>query len=156
MDQANRLVVAAHIKAIADSADTFDAARADAIDRLLQNLEAPKVVLKLGAVTESESQEGHAAGVGDVEIPGERRRRSLSVGERELRCGAYVVTRCGPQAYEIRHVMEVDAESEAGELMQLARLNGRWEARLNQPRRLVLGFLVVQFGNRFVPWKIGI
>ena len=166
MDQATRLVVAAHIKAIADSGDTFDASHAEEIDRLLQDLVAPRAVLQLKSVTQGRSQKGHAAGVGDVELPGERRSRSVSFGERELRCGAYVVTRSGPAAFEIRHVMEVGAASEAGELMELARhdgpgpgstgAGGRWEARLNRPRQFVLGFLVIQFGNRFEPWKIGV
>ncbi len=156
LDQSFRLRVAAHIKAIGDTPDGFEAWRADEIAEMLALMPAEGSRFKFLASRGSASSEGVAAGVGNVKISEDEKRTEWNAGDRSFRCGAYVVAKKGDRDFEIRHVGDVNPEMEAGELLRLCFENGRWEAQLNMPRIFALGPLVLVFGGKFELWKTGV
>ena len=155
LDQNFRLRVAAHIKAIGDAPDGFEAWRADEIAEMLASMPVEGSCFKLLASRGGTSSEGVAAGVGNVKVADDEKRTEWTAGDRSCRCGAYVVAKKGDRDFEIRHVGDVNPEMEAGELMRLCYENGRWEAQLNAPRTFALGPIVLVFGGKFELWKVG-
>jgi|GEM_PF-2751950 len=153
LSQTDRLTAAARIKAISDSGDYFDAADADALHALLYDLPEQGSAFSLALNRSGPKTRGAAAGVGNVEIGGKDKVSKWSVGEREFRCGAYVVTRDGKATYEIRHVGEVDADSKDGFVMKLEYGLSGWAAYLNKPWQFGVGRFVLTIGGRYVLWK---
>ncbi|PPR60947.1 MAG: hypothetical protein CFH10_01331 [Alphaproteobacteria bacterium MarineAlpha4_Bin2] len=155
LDQSFRLRVAAHIKAIGDTPDGFEAWRADEIAEMLALMPAEGSRFKFLASRSSASSEGVAAGVGNVKVSEDEKRTEWNAGDRSFRCGAYVVAKKGDRDFEVRHVGDVNPEMEAGELLRLCFENGRWEAQLNVPRIFALGPFVLVIGGKFELWKTG-
>ena len=155
-DQTFRLRVAAHIKAIGDAEGPFEAWRAEEIAVLLADMPVEGSRFKFLASHGGASSEGVAAGVGNVKMDEGEKRHEWNAGDRSFRCGAYVVAKKGERVFEIRHVGDVNPEMEAGELMRLCYIQGRWEAQLNAPRTFALGPLVLVIGGKFEPWKVGV
>ncbi len=151
--QQERLAAAARIKAIGDGPDRFDARDADALHALLRDMPIEGSTLSLGITTSGPGASGVAAGVGKVDLEGERKSRRWSVGEREFRCGAYVVSRQASHTYDIRHVAEVDANERDGHIMRLRYDLDGWSAYLNKPRKLRIWPFELTLGRRFVHWK---
>ena len=156
LDQNLRLRVAAHIKAIGDAPDGFEAWRADEIAEILVLMPVEGLCFKFLASRSGTSSEGVAAGVGNVKVADDEKRTEWNAGYRSFRCGAYVVAKKGDRDFEIRHVGDVNPEMEAGELLRLCYENGRWEAQLNAPRTFALGPLVLVLGGKFELWKTGV
>ena len=156
LDQNFRLRVAAHIKAIGDAPDGFEAWRADEIAEMLVLMPVEGSCLKFLASRSGTSSEGVAAAVGNVKVADDEKRTEWNAGDRSFRCGAYVVAKKGDRDFEIRHVGDVNPEMEAGELLRLCYENGRWEAQLNAPRTFTLGPLVLVLGGKFELWKTGV
>lgn len=156
LDQNFRLRVAAHIKAIGDAPDGFEAWRADEIAEMLAPMPVEGSRFKFLASRSGTSSEGVAAGVGNVKVSDDEKRTEWNAGDRSFRCGAYVVAKKGDRDFEIRHVGDVNPEMEAGELLRLCYENGRWEAQLNAPRTFALGPLVLVLGGKFELWKTGV
>ncbi len=156
LDQNFRLRVAAHIKAIGDAPDGFEAWRADEIAEMLVLMPVEGSCFKFLASRSGTSSEGVAAGVGNVKVADDEKRTEWNAGDRSFRCGAYVVAKKGDRDFEIRHVGDVNPEMEAGELLRLCYENGRWEAQLNAPRTFALGPLVLVLGGKFELWKTGV
>ena len=156
LDQNFRLRVAAHIKAIGDAPDGFEAWRADEIAEMLAPMPVEGSCFKFLASRSGTSSEGVAAGVGNVEVADYEKRTEWNAGDRSFRCGAYVVAKKGDRDFEIRHVGDVNPEMEAGELLRLCYENGRWEAQLNAARTFALGPLVLVLGGKFKLWKTGV
>ena len=156
LDQNFRLRVAAHIKAIGDAPDGFEAWRADEIAEMLAQMPVEGSCFKFLASRSGTSSEGVAAGVGNVKVADDEKRTEWNAGDRSFRCGAYVVAKKGDRDFEIRHVGDVNPEMEAGELLRLCYENGRWEAQLNAPRIFALGPLGLVLGGKFELWKTGV
>ncbi len=156
LDQNFRLRVAAHIKAIGDAPDGFEAWRADEIAEMLAPMPVEGSRFKFLASRSGTSSEGVAAGVGNVKVADDEKRTEWNAGDRSFRCGAYVVSKKSDRDFEIRHVGDVNPEMEAGELLRLCYENGRWEAHLNAPRTFALGPLVLVLGGKFELWKTGV
>ena len=156
LDQNFRLRVAAHIKAIGDAPEGFEAWRADEIAEMLAPMPVEGSRFKFLASRSGTSSEGVAAGVGNVKVADDEKWTEWNAGDRSFRCGAYVVAKKSNCDFEIRHVGDVNPEMEAGELLRLCYENGRWEAQLNAPRTFVLGPLVLVLGGRFELWKTGV
>ena len=156
LDQNFRLRVAAHIKAIGDAPDGFEAWRADEIAEMLAPMPVEGSCFKFLASRSGTSSEGVAAGVGNVKVADDEKRTEWNAGDRSFRCGAYVVAKKGDRDFVIRHVGDVNPEMEAGELLRLCYENGRWEAQLNAPRTFALGPLVLVLGGKFELWKTGV
>ncbi len=156
LDQNFRLRVAAHIKAIGDAPDGFEAWRADEIAEMLVLMPVEGSCFKFLASRSGTSSEGVAAGVGNVKVADDEKRTEWNAGDRSFRCGAYVVAKKGDRDFEIRHVGDVNPEMEAGELLRLCYENGRWEAQLNAPLTFALGPLVLVLGGKFELWKTGV
>lgn len=117
-----RLEAAAHLKAIVESAGDFDPRRADAVASLLADL--PRT---FGSVTWTRTD-----GDGD--------RSGGGIGNRELRCGAWIVERLpGPAAFAFHHAGADTKES--GSSYRLSRKNGTWRLARNQVRSLFGGRL---------------
>ncbi len=156
LDQNFRLRVAAHIKAIGDAPDGFEAWRADEIAEILAPMPVEGSRFKFLASRSGTSSEGVASGVGNVKVADNEKRTEWNAGDRSFRCGAYVVAKKSNCDFEIRHVGDVNPEMEAGELLRLCYENDRWEAQLNAPRTFVLGPLVLVLGGKFELWKTGV
>ena len=156
LDQNFRLRVAAHIKAIGDALDGFEAWRADEIAERLAPMPVEGSRFKFLASRSGTSSEGVAAGVGNVKVTDNEKRTEWNAGDRSFRCGAYVGAKKSGCDFEIRHVGDVNPEMEAGELLRLCYENGRWEAQLNAPRTFALGPLVLVLGGKFELWKTGV
>lgn len=155
ISQADRLAAASRIKAIGESEGAFNAADADALHALLHDLPEEGSTASFSFRRPGPKIRGAAAGVGNVDIDGEKKLSKWSVGEKNFRCGAYVVTRDGNAVYLIRHVGEVDAAYEDGYLMKLERGLRGWNAYLNKPWRFTIGPVTFTVGGRFVFWKAG-
>lgn len=156
LDQNFRLRVAAHIKAIGDAPEGFEAWRADEIAEMLAPMPVEGSRFKFLASRSGTSSEGVAAGVGNVKVADDEKWTEWNAGDRSFRCGAYVVAKKRDRDFEIRHVGDVNPEMEAGELLRLCYENGRWEAQLNAPRTFALGPLVLVLGGKFELWKTGL
>lgn len=96
---------------------------------------------------------GAAAGVGNVAVDSDEKHWKWSVGEREFRCGSYVVTRSGKATFEIRQVGNVDAFGEEGHLLRLQHDLDGWNAYLNRPWKFGLGRFILTIGGRYALWK---
>ena len=156
LDQNFRLRIAAHIKAIGDAPEFFEAWRAEEIVELLSSMPMEGSRFKFLATRGGRNAEGVAAGFGNVKITDEERRHEWNFGDCSFRCGAYVVSKKGVRDFEIRHVGDVNPEMEEGELLRLCHENNRWEAQLNVPRTIAFGPIILVFGGRFELWKTGI
>ena len=155
MDQSFRLRVAAHIKAIGDAPNVFEAWRADEIAKLLAAMPVEGSRFKFLSSRGGTSSDGVAAGVGNISFQEEEIKHEWSKGDCSFRCGAYVVAKKDERDFEIRHVGDVNPEIESGELMCLCYVNSRWEAQLNVPRTFSFGPIVIVLGGKFELWKIG-
>lgn len=154
ISQTDRLQAAARIKAIGEGDDSFAAADAEALHALLHDLPEEGATASFTLERSGPKTRGAAAGVGNVEIKGDDKISKWAVGEKEFRCGAYVVTRSGEACYFVRHVGEVDADHKDGFVMKLERgLGGGWKAYLNKPWRFALWRVEMSLGGRFVLWK---
>lgn len=149
----DRLIAATRIKAIQDSGARFSAADAEALHALLHDMPMQKWGASLSVTTSGPKTSGAAAGVGNVDLPGEEQTRKWGTEEIEFRCGAYVVSRTGKASYDIRHVGDVDADERDGYLLRLQRDLDGWNAYLNKPWQFGLGRFTVMIGGRFVLWK---
>lgn len=155
ISQADRLQAAARIKAIGDHDGPFAAADAEALHALLHDLPEQGSSASVTFKRPGPKTRGAAAGVGNVEIGGDKKISKWAVGEKDFRCGAYVVTRDGEAVYLIRHVGEVDAEDKDGHLMKLERGLTGWNVYLNKPWRFAIGPFILTIGGHFVFWKSG-
>ncbi|MES2497757.1 MAG: hypothetical protein V4618_16700 [Pseudomonadota bacterium] len=155
ISQADRLAAAARIKAIGEGNGPFSAHDADALHALLHDLPEQGSTASFTFKRSGPKTRGAAAGVGNVDIDGREKVSKWAVGEKEFRCGAYVVTRDGKALYLIRHVGEVDADYQDGYLVKLERGLTGWNAYLNKPWRFAIGPVVITIGGRFVFWKAG-
>lgn len=155
LSQDHRLMVAARIKAIADSGETFDSRLADEIADLLRGVPIARFSLRLWGTSSGQDSSGHAAGIGDVSVPDGEQAFSYSINDPNVRCGAYVIRKYGDRVFQIRHVMEVVAEEQENELLKLVHTGTRWEARVNRPRIFSLGIVTIIAGQRFDLWKVG-
>lgn len=155
-DQNTRLRVAAHIKAIADSDKTFNSSLAEEISALLTPMPIQNSRFSFRSSSPGRGAQGLAEGGQTIRMPGDEKKTSWSIGEKSFRCGAYVIAKHNDREFEIRHVMDIDAEMEEGELMLLRFNMTRWEALLNVPRAFTIGPLTLILGHSFRPWKTGV
>ena len=100
--------------------------------------------------------EGEAAGVGAAGFQEEDTRKSWSIGERNFRCGAYVVEKLDETEFAIRHVGEVHEEMNAGEQMKIVKQGAGWNAYLNEPRVFSFFFVHLVLGGTWAFWKRGV
>ena len=165
-DQALRLRAAALIKAIADGEgadeeDAFDASLADDLARLLAPMPVQGSAVGVQTVVTRRRKGGanEAAGAGGAPatLPDDedQSRFGWSAGERAFRCGAYVVEKLGPDAFDVRHVGDVDAFWNNDEVMRIERVDGEWRTALSRPRRRTFLFVSLTL-QRMVPWRRGV
>lgn len=148
-----RLEAAAHIKAIEDSGDRFSARDAEALADLLQDMPMAGIGMEMEIKSKGPKIEGSAAGHGKISVEGEEKQRKWSIGEKEFRCGSYVVRRGGKAIFDIRHVGNVDADQRDGYLLRIRKDAGEWKAYLNRPRQFRIWPFVLTIGGRFDLWK---
>jgi hypothetical protein len=120
-----RLEAAAHLKAIVEAPGDFDPSHADAVAQLLADLPQTYVsVTWTRTDCEGERTEG-------------------GIGNHELRCGAWIVSRdTGPTAFIFRHIA-----GEPGSSYRLSKKRGTW--------RLARSHVNTWFGGRmtFATWR---
>lgn len=138
-------------------AATFAGEDAAVLRRLLPPLKTPWVRLAFFARHRDASSRGHAAGVGDVELPGETRTTEYaSAPEPFWRCGQYKVTPVSG-GLEIWKMMEFDDDAPGARLRYHA--DGSASVlEVYDPRQVTLSipFTVISIGlelSRWRPWK---
>lgn len=125
-----RLEAAAHLKAIAESPGDFDPRHADAVASLLADL-PPTFVSFTWSRTDDEGE-----------------RTEGGIGNRELRCGAWIVERLPePAAFAFRHVA-----AENGSSYRLSKRRGAWRLARSHVRSFFGGRITM---SSWRAWKKG-
>ena len=146
MNLNDRMEANAIIERMTDGSPHFAEADAHRLMELIPVSRGSRFQLRISRMKSSSSQEGYAAGIGNVSVKDDKRERADTVigGEPVWRCGVYQASH-SPGHLSIRKMMPGALGDHEAELRYGWRNGGKLTLHCNEPLALKLGIFLLLF-----------